>query len=587
MTATSDLGAAALAYAERGWHVFPLKAGRKEPDTPHGHLDATSDPALIRAWWAATPNAGIGLALKASGLAAIDCDPRNGGDETYVEIANRVGELNGAPTSLTGGGGWHRLYQAPEGVTLHGRGGIDVKTDGYIVVPPSVHPSGRAYAWEVSEHLEDVPIGPMPAAWVTELAKLPSNDGRAGDGDRYQVPPRIASGSIDLELTRVAGSLRAIGMSPAEIADTLAIVNRERADDSTHGPRDFDRIARSMSRYEAGEHGGIVIHGGRICPHCSGWDRAAECLRGHLTIVSGAARDHAGGEAIDLAELATQDIEPIPDSLPFLGADHVIYVGAANLLFAYGKVGKTTALAHSLPDWIDRGHRVLYLTEENRRAWQYRLRRERLTMPPGIRMVFGRRLDSSDLLALATAADEDVIVIDTSRHLLRIDDENDNGKVAKALRPWVNLAEDGRTIAICHHENKTGGAHGRGASGAGAWTSEPDWISELSVVGDPETSTKRKVHSFGRYNDDQWLAYERLEDGRFTTGGVVHKASDGAGIERDARVLGILRDNEPLTFKAWEARTGLTHGTFTRVFSRLRDCGRIEPDDGSGWRIAA
>ena len=36
--------ARALAYARHGWPVFPCQPGRKEPDTPHGFKDATTDP---------------------------------------------------------------------------------------------------------------------------------------------------------------------------------------------------------------------------------------------------------------------------------------------------------------------------------------------------------------------------------------------------------------------------------------------------------------------------------------------------------------------------------------------------------------
>ena len=40
----------ALAYAARGWPVFPCQAGQKIPATAHGHLDATTDPGQITAW---------------------------------------------------------------------------------------------------------------------------------------------------------------------------------------------------------------------------------------------------------------------------------------------------------------------------------------------------------------------------------------------------------------------------------------------------------------------------------------------------------------------------------------------------------
>ena len=46
---------AALAYAKAGWRVFPCIPGEKVPATSHGVKDATTDPAQIRAWWAAEP----------------------------------------------------------------------------------------------------------------------------------------------------------------------------------------------------------------------------------------------------------------------------------------------------------------------------------------------------------------------------------------------------------------------------------------------------------------------------------------------------------------------------------------------------
>ena len=63
----SELGDTALAYAARGWPVFPLKPGQKVPliakrDGGSGVYDATIDPEQIKAWWTRTPDANIGLA---------------------------------------------------------------------------------------------------------------------------------------------------------------------------------------------------------------------------------------------------------------------------------------------------------------------------------------------------------------------------------------------------------------------------------------------------------------------------------------------------------------------------------------------
>ena len=84
---------AALAYAARGWQVIPLHGcahpahtplaqGRctcgapdcarpgKHPRTRGGVHDATTDAAIIRAWWTQWPDANIGIALPANVIAA-------------------------------------------------------------------------------------------------------------------------------------------------------------------------------------------------------------------------------------------------------------------------------------------------------------------------------------------------------------------------------------------------------------------------------------------------------------------------------------------------------------------------------------
>lgn len=51
----------AIAYSEMGWHIFPIKPGKKIPATEHGFHDATTDLEQIKKWWTTSPDAGIGL----------------------------------------------------------------------------------------------------------------------------------------------------------------------------------------------------------------------------------------------------------------------------------------------------------------------------------------------------------------------------------------------------------------------------------------------------------------------------------------------------------------------------------------------
>lgn len=179
----------ALAYAERGWHVLPLEPRAKQPLgrlVPRGMLDATLDAETIRAWWRSAPLAGVGIALAPSGLVALDIDPRNGGNETFDQLQAQHGSLRSEVMAFTGGGGEHHVFVIPPGahVSLPGTlgPGVDVKANGYIVVEPSIHPSGKAYAWELSSNpLDGVAPSPLPD-WLRSLrVSLPQSSPAPGD----------------------------------------------------------------------------------------------------------------------------------------------------------------------------------------------------------------------------------------------------------------------------------------------------------------------------------------------------------------------------------------------------------------------
>lgn len=138
---------AALELAEAGWEVLPLDG--KKPVTPHGHLDATTDARTIRRWWD-TGNWNIGSPVP-DNLLVLDLDPRNGG--TLEALEQRAG-VSLPPTleveSGRGDGGRHLYYLRPFRQPYRGNipPGIDVKINGYMVMPPSIHPdTGKPYRW--------------------------------------------------------------------------------------------------------------------------------------------------------------------------------------------------------------------------------------------------------------------------------------------------------------------------------------------------------------------------------------------------------------------------------------------------------
>jgi hypothetical protein len=159
----NELGAAAVAYAERGWHVFPVAPRGKVPVTKRRMLDASLDEGLVAAWWEQRLQANIGVACGPSGLVVVDLD----GEEAVRGWADLVARHGGHERTLVArtGKGFH-LYFAGEGRSSAGRIGPRIDTrgaGGYVIAPPSVHGSGAVYQW-IDATLDPVPV----PDWLTE-----------------------------------------------------------------------------------------------------------------------------------------------------------------------------------------------------------------------------------------------------------------------------------------------------------------------------------------------------------------------------------------------------------------------------------
>jgi hypothetical protein len=244
----SALAEAAFSCIGRRWAVLPLRPNGKEPLTRQGVKDATTDEATVRRWWAQWPRANLGVATGGvSGLVVLDVDPRSGGDESLHDLEARHGPLPETVTALMGGGGAHYYFAAPPGMVIRSRQlapGLDLKAEGgYVVAPPSVHPSGRPYEWEVAHSPDEVPLAPLPD-WLLELAQ----DGRSPDRyDAFDGQP-ISEGHRHNHLVSLAGKLRADGLSPEAIEAALLEENARRCDPPLP-EEEVRRIARSMIAY--------------------------------------------------------------------------------------------------------------------------------------------------------------------------------------------------------------------------------------------------------------------------------------------------------------------------------------------------
>ena len=132
----------ALAYARRGWPVFPCLPGQKIPATTHGFRDATTDEQQITAWFTGHPGRNLAIATGVPGPDVLDVDqhgPDGSGFPAYARL-RRAGLLTGATAYVrTPSGGLHAYFtgtgQRNGHLPAHH---LDFRSrGGYILAPPS------------------------------------------------------------------------------------------------------------------------------------------------------------------------------------------------------------------------------------------------------------------------------------------------------------------------------------------------------------------------------------------------------------------------------------------------------------------
>lgn len=245
---------AALTYIKKGWPTFPLhrrilgedgksrcscgkpncRAKGKEPVTDHGFKDGTTDEKTIRAYLQKYPHCNLGIATgEASGLLTLDIDGPEG-RESLLALEEKYGVLPATLTSATGrtDGGQHRFFRYPKGSGIgcprKVAPGIHVMgTGGYVVAPPSIHESGRAYAW-IDESIE---VAELPQAWVDLLVKAQkSRLGSNPDKKERQEPmtieeEKIPKGSRNNRLHEIASSLVHKGLPRKTVLESVLALN--------------------------------------------------------------------------------------------------------------------------------------------------------------------------------------------------------------------------------------------------------------------------------------------------------------------------------------------------------------------------
>jgi hypothetical protein len=239
---------AVLRLASAGWRILPCVPRRKTPLIKDWPNRSSSDGAVIRMWGQKYENCNWGVVCgKASGLWVLDVDGP-AGEASLLSLIRQHGDLPNTLTAITARGR-HLYFKYPKSGTVRTSNGIlgarlDVRSDrAYVIIPPSIHPTGVPYCWPDSR--QQIAIAPH---WLVQAVMT--------TGQRKPAPPKSEIGILydglrNDGLTRLAGALRRKGATRDEIEAELLLANDRRCRPPLPD-HDVRKIAGSVARYAPG-----------------------------------------------------------------------------------------------------------------------------------------------------------------------------------------------------------------------------------------------------------------------------------------------------------------------------------------------
>jgi putative DNA primase/helicase len=484
-----------LALAELGFATFPCD--KKRPLTARGVLDASADAEQVEKWWEKHPAANIGLST--NGLVAIDVDVDGAGNANpwLANEPDKLLDLAAAPMSLTPRGGRHYLFRQPEGWRLGNTASkiaphVDTRANGgYIIVAPSTI-DGKPYRWAAGELDLRPDELPLPPAWLLDLL----NPTRQRE-PRSAVAPaanRIPDGQRNSALTSLAGTMRRVGMSQAEILAALQTANANRCVPPLDA-EEVERIAQSVAGYapdaravakvETGESPAraklpaspVLVNLADVTPRKVNWLWPMRIPVGKLTIVAGEPGLGKSFLTMDLAAHVTTG-RPWPDCADNPGtrmpAGSVVLLSAEDDLedtvrprldAAGADVSKVTALQGV--EYGDAGN-------------------------PTRQRCFNLEQDLPALeLAIQAQPNCQLVIIDPITAYLGETDSHKNAEIRGLLKPLSDLAAQYGVAVVCvSHLNKASGTkamHRVTGSLAFIAAARAGWL----VAADPDDAGRR------------------------------------------------------------------------------------------------
>jgi hypothetical protein len=214
----------ACEYVDSGWSVLPVKPEEKRPYMTNWlqYTRTRANKQTVINWFNSLTGAGIGVVTgKVSNMVVLDIE-----SDCPYPIEDILKRYPTQMYSRTGSGGYHLFYQYPTNVPrVANRVGIferaDLRADGgFIVLPPTIHPSGGRYEW-----LSRGPLGAFPMV----LLDMRSQPKVQNDGWITEALRGVSEGGRNDACARLAGYFFKKGIN-ADIVESLLLEWNERND---------------------------------------------------------------------------------------------------------------------------------------------------------------------------------------------------------------------------------------------------------------------------------------------------------------------------------------------------------------------
>lgn len=212
----------AAEYVDSGWSVLPVRPEEKRPFMTNWlqYTKTKAPKAMVETWFNHLTGAGVGVVTgRISNMIVLDIE-----SNCPYPIEELLKKYPTQMVAKSGGGGYHLFYQYPTSqLRVSNRvrifEGADLRADGgFIVLPPTMHPSGNRYEW-----VKRGPLGAFPMA----LLELQSQPRVQGEGWITEALRGVSEGGRNDTCARLAGYFFKKGIN-SDIVEALLLDWNER-----------------------------------------------------------------------------------------------------------------------------------------------------------------------------------------------------------------------------------------------------------------------------------------------------------------------------------------------------------------------